>query len=348
MLTGTPAAPVHAQVILSDLCDMDCDFCAYRMSGYPSNQLFGRPDKHGRVNPNRMLSYETAIGLLDDFAEMGVRAVQFTGGGEPTIHPRVVDVLRETHARGLAFSLVTNGAHLTDALCDVLRDATWVRVSIDAGNAHTYAKTRRVPEKTYEKVRKNLRGLAGKKRSADSSVEIGVGFVVTPDNWQEIAIAAAKAHDDGAGNFRISAMFNPKHDEPFRGIRQDAENFCWAARQMETDSFKVYDRFSERVEDLKTHPDGPRCGYQYFTTYVGGDGNVYRCCNTAYSERGLLGSIYDHGFKALWQNGVQSSFRDFDARGCEFCQFRKINHEIENALEADPVDAVPHGHGLFV
>ena len=36
---GLPKAPKQVQMILSDLCNQNCRFCAYRMDGYTSNQL---------------------------------------------------------------------------------------------------------------------------------------------------------------------------------------------------------------------------------------------------------------------------------------------------------------------
>ncbi|KKM02422.1 hypothetical protein LCGC14_1784650, partial [marine sediment metagenome] len=37
---GRIPPPVHIHMILSDLCNQDCHFCAYRMSGGLSSELF--------------------------------------------------------------------------------------------------------------------------------------------------------------------------------------------------------------------------------------------------------------------------------------------------------------------
>ena len=49
---GIAPAPVHVQLVLSDLCNQDCGFCAYRMSSGLSNELF---PQGSRKNPNRMI-----------------------------------------------------------------------------------------------------------------------------------------------------------------------------------------------------------------------------------------------------------------------------------------------------
>lgn len=82
--SGHPAGPVHVQIILSDLCNQNCHFCAYRDPSYTSSQLF---HIDGNYNPNRMIPLDKVLEILDDCVEMGVRAIQLTGGGEPTVHP---------------------------------------------------------------------------------------------------------------------------------------------------------------------------------------------------------------------------------------------------------------------
>ena len=62
------------------------------MSGYTTNELFKvvHPVTAVRLityNPNRKIPYEKCLEILDDCAEMGVKAIQITGGGEPSVHP---------------------------------------------------------------------------------------------------------------------------------------------------------------------------------------------------------------------------------------------------------------------
>ena len=73
--------PVHVQLIISDLCNQNCHFCAYRMDGGFSTQNFGEDTGKGfTMNPNRMIPKEKAFEILDDAHSIGVKAVQFTGG----------------------------------------------------------------------------------------------------------------------------------------------------------------------------------------------------------------------------------------------------------------------------
>ncbi len=81
---------MHVNLVLSDLCNQACSFCAYRDPTYSSSELF---HVGGDYNPNRKLSWEKVQEVLGDCCEMGVKAVTFTGGGEPTVHPRFQEIV---------------------------------------------------------------------------------------------------------------------------------------------------------------------------------------------------------------------------------------------------------------
>jgi radical SAM protein with 4Fe4S-binding SPASM domain len=75
--------------------------------------------------------------LLDEFAEMGVWAVAFTGG-EPTLHPEFGNLVRYARQKQLLVGIATNGMFLTPELLDSLpRDGVIISVSLD--NLHVAA-----------------------------------------------------------------------------------------------------------------------------------------------------------------------------------------------------------------
>jgi molybdenum cofactor biosynthesis enzyme MoaA len=81
------------------------------MDGYSSNVLFKvlQPDGTSDNNPKRFIPREKCLEILDDCVEMGVGAVQITGGGEPTVHADHPEIFRAVIDRGLDLALVTNG-----------------------------------------------------------------------------------------------------------------------------------------------------------------------------------------------------------------------------------------------
>jgi radical SAM protein with 4Fe4S-binding SPASM domain len=343
---GRPARPAHVQIILSDLCNHACNFCAYRDPAYTSSQLFREPGDGGlqkvagfNFNPNRMIPLEKAIEILDDCQSMGVSGVQFTGGGEPTVHPQFAEIVTAAHQRGLAYALVTNGTRVaTRKLAPLLATAAWVRVSIDAGDSTTYTRVRHVPEGHFEYPFEAITQLRRERDHQGTKTVIGAGFVVTPDNWQGILRCAELAKEAGADNIRISAQFSAEDETLFRPFYREAADMCAAAERLSGDGFQVFARFGDRLSDLEQKaPDYPRCGYQHFTTYIGADLNLYRCCVYAYNEQGKYGDIKHTRLKDAWLTQDRADqMAAFDPKQCERCQFNTINRNLDYIL--DPID----------
>lgn len=325
---GFPTRLPHVEMVLADLCQQGCKFCAYRLEGYASNQRF---------DERRMMATEKALEIVEDCAEIGVQAIQFTGGGEPTLHKGFQEVVLRALSCGMKFSLVSNGVRIDAELAKVVAQASWVRISLDAATEETYCKTRRVHKNHWEKAQQAVRNIRAARDAGRTDCQIGVGFVVTPDNWREVAQAAALAKKLGADNFRISAQFSNEAERLFAGFHAEAAALCKEAEGLNDGTFTVYNRFSDRLSDLRNgSPDESLCGYQFFTTYIGADLNVYRCCGYAYNERGHVGSIQNQRFKDFWMS--QSRFDNqlgFDARGCELCQFRRQNQALAYVLSPD-------------
>ena len=344
---GLPDVPKQVQLILSDLCNQDCSFCAYRMSGYTSNQLFVGDSKaaaYGHNNPQRWIPTERAMSLISEISELGCLAVQFTGGGEPTVHPAHEDIFRKTLEQNLRASLVSNGIKWSEKLInDILPNFDWVRVSIDAGEAGSYARIRRTPAAHWERVWRNVGALATSIKRRGSSCQFGLGFVVTPDSWHEIERFAVKARTSGVHNVRYTAMFSPDSERPFVAIYDGVKMSIDRVRDLYSDaSFTVYDNFGSRFDDLKQRaPDYRDCAYQRYTTYIGGDMQAYRCCILAYNKRGKLatGDLTNQRFDDFWRRPERKvDMNNLDARGCERCQFNVKNRQMVEIISND----MPH------
>ena len=348
---GDQPYPVHVEIIISDYCNHDCGFCAYRMSGYTSNELFQIEEGQSRKarNPKRMLSKEKVFEVLDDCKEMGVKAIQFTGGGEPTIHPDFVDIVNRAQSLGFDTALVTNGNMLVDpAHRKVIRNMVWVRVSIDAATADHYSEERGVGLGAWVRLEKGVRLLAKDLECIPegySKPVLGAGFVTTPRNWQQMHAAAKLYKEWGFGNVRLGLMFNPDNSDPYEEIRYRMNYLALKTwEDFDDKGFKVINRVSEKLGELDHgNPDFEFCSYQHFTTYIGGDLNVYRCCVYAYNHHGVVGSLQNQGFKALWDSEAKKDDMGlFNARDCERCQFTEIIENTNGAIEGK--EPLPEGN----
>lgn len=332
---GEQVAPSQLQLILSDLCNQDCHFCAYRMSSGFSSEQFGEA---GNRNPNRKIPTAKALEILQDAKTIGVKAIQFTGGGEPTVHPDHLHIFEQAQLIGLETSLVTNGVLLRPGWQGSIPSMKWVRVSIDASSPDEYAAVRRVKPDFYHKALSNLAEIARAIQMSGSDCTLGAGYVVTQENHSDLVAGVSRIRDAGAHNVRLSAMFSTQGAAYYRdlpAIRERIER----VKELQTDSFRVVDLFGDRITDLVQHaPDYEFCGYQQFNMYVGGNLKVYRCCTTAYTAHGEVGDLSNQRLSSWFYSSQKArNYNNFDARSCLTCQFNSKNRVINYLRDGEPL-----------
>ncbi len=104
--------PVHAQVILTNKCNLNCNFCSCSMD-----------DRETEMSLTMVLEL---IGILK---ECGTKAVTITGGGEPLLHPYFSGIVTAFNDAGIKVGLVTNGLLLPKVQAQILNKITWIRIS---------------------------------------------------------------------------------------------------------------------------------------------------------------------------------------------------------------------------
>ena len=345
-----PDAPKQVHWILSDLCNEDCSFCTYRVAGNPSNELFMSGSKaaaYGHDNPIRWIKTNRALDLIDEMKSLGVLSIQWTGGGEPTVHPDHEEIFEKALELGIRGALVSNGYRWRDRIFGLIPLMDWIRVSVDAGTAETYSAIRRVPKAGFGKVLENIRTAAVSIASYQGShTALGVGYTVTPDNWKEICLGVKVAKKAGAHNIRLSAMFGPEDEKPFVPIYDQIRALIGQAKALyQDDTFTIHDNFGSRFSDLEQHsPDYHVCPYQHYTTYIGGDCKVYRCCVLSYSRRGMVadGDLTNQRLDDYWRSeSRKNDFANFDATGCPKCMFNSKNRELLYVMGNTESDVKP-------
>jgi len=340
MREGRVVIPRQVQLILSDLCNHDCSFCAYRISEGFSSEQFGEDTGKGfTMNPNRRIPTEKALEIVSDLVSVGVPAVQFTGGGEPTVHPDHLAIFAAALDAGLEVALVSNGSNLKTGWRDVLPRMAWVRISLDAGSAATYSCIRRVPQTSFARTLRNLESLTSAIRAQATDCLLGCSYIVTNENWTEISEAAHLAKEAGSKYLRIAACYTTRGADYYElPLERYHEQIAQAVSRYADPSFDVIDMFASRARDLlAAAPDFTRCGYQQLNVYIAGNLRVYRCCTTSYTPHGEVGDLRERTFKDwLHSRETLKLYESFDARTCRSCPFGEKNRVINYMLDPNP------------
>lgn len=338
MRAGRRPVPINLQLIISDFCNQDCHWCAYRASNGLSVEQFAGPDKSGAIskNPMRMIPYEKALEIVDDAASLGVKSVTWTGGGEPTVHPQHLELFGHALDLGLECSLNTNGVVFRKGWADVLPRFAYARFSIDAGTPEEYGRIRRVPPSMYETALRNMHNLRAEIEQQGTGCVVGAGYVVEPTNIENVLEGVARIRDHGAAYVRLASMQSLDGVAPYGDRLQAAQDVCAeATATLTTDGFKVVNLFEgslgQRMED-------PYCGFQELVVYVGGNQKVYRCCYTAFTALGDVGDLTNQRFSDWWKSQETAErYRDFDARECFTCPMVQKNAAIASIVKSTPI-----------
>ena len=129
------------------------------------------------------------MGLCEDFVSMGVRAINWTGGGEPTLNKHLKEAIEYCGKHGIKMGMFTNGTLFDkwDMFETLVEYMTWVRISIDSGTKASYNNIRRARgNQDWDKMVSNLSRLIDTNKRHGNKIDIGVGYVISPDTYREI------------------------------------------------------------------------------------------------------------------------------------------------------------------
>ena len=107
--------PIHVSVWPNNQCNFSCEYCCFAKTGRDTVQL----------------SYEDFVTGVDTLIKYGLKALEFSGGGNPIMWKYFNEGVEYAHSKNLKLSLVTNGP-LDLVPQDTLGKFNWIRVSIQS------------------------------------------------------------------------------------------------------------------------------------------------------------------------------------------------------------------------
>ncbi len=293
--------PVFAQIFPMNPCNFNCQFCYYSV-----NELDG-------MDNTSVIKLQDGIRILKELKDYGAKAIEWSGGGEPTLHPQFNKLIRKAETLGLKQALVTNGSMLHKVNAEILDDFSWIRVSINAVNKDTYLKVHGVTDKTYDSVMTNVKNLLKRRKRTRKECVIGMSFIVYDGNYKEILQAAQLAKSLGFDNVRFSLAMTPKKDKIFDGIWDNIVDQLQEVKKLETDKFKVF-TFSNRIKDLSGEQKSKFCWYHHLVLQITPNG-YWPCCRLAGLNKYKLGEL-NEPFSEMWEGQTRKVFTESISKGC--------------------------------
>lgn len=107
--------PQSLQVSLNNRCNLSCVFCS--VAERELKQEWDYPD---------------LCKVIQSFIKQGIKTIEFSGGGEPTLYPEFGAITHFAKGLGLKLGLITNGLKLKDISKHILVCYDWIRISMVA------------------------------------------------------------------------------------------------------------------------------------------------------------------------------------------------------------------------
>lgn len=333
-VAGAPAQqpPRVVEISWQDRCNIDCFFCS------TSEIRAG----------NFELSRERLEALFDEMQAMGVKGVRLMGGGEPLFRKDAAALVASIGARGLRITdVTTNGVLLTEPVLRALYSAGCdeICVSLNAGDARSYAAMMQTTGKNFDRVVDNIRLAAALKRETGSETVLRVQFLVYKENYRQLPEMYRVFRDTGADRFWLNGLY-PVRPMPQMSEAEVAEMLAAYEEVLAEDYFERLERFSfweksiaERIEasTRKVFEEAPLarrartrlkhlldaggrearsleplhefCLVGWYSMTLNANGDAVTCCILQDHPTAVLGSIHRSSLAEIWFGEAYARFR---------------------------------------
>jgi MoaA/NifB/PqqE/SkfB family radical SAM enzyme len=333
-ITGIPTAPIYVRIKPTNRCDHNCFDCVYNADFSGIHTSMRKEDEIPR---------EKILEILRDFKEMGIKSITYSGGGEPLVHPNIIEILKETLNSKINLSIITNGQNLKGEAAIILAKSNWVRVSANFCDEETFVKTRRVKPEFFYMIKDNIKNFS---KIKDKDCSLQVNCVINEYNCNKVYDMVKFFKELGVENIKLAPQWSPNffsYHEPFR--EKVIEQIEKAKQELESENFEIEESYRRYfLTSGKNERDYTRCLFSQVLPVIGADLNVYFCHNKAYDNKGIIGSIKDKSFKEMWfSDETKKRFEEFNPKEeckheCTNDDKNKLYHEMIECSDKSVVD----------
>jgi MoaA/NifB/PqqE/SkfB family radical SAM enzyme len=314
--------PVHAELDLTDRCNVACYFC---------NQQ--------DLRTKEQIPIKRTTELIDEMAENGLRSVRLSGGGDPLFHREINDVLTHLASRGIVVdNVTTNGVALNRDIASFLvaNKGREVIFSLNAVDAADYARMMKVKPALFDKVIENIKTLV-EVRGESIYPSIVTQFLIDRDNVTRMVEMYDLARALGVDRIAVNAVLEIPRERIDRELllrpedAELAEPYIEELLRKDADAgllqidFAVYGwnkmmkRVRERVgvQPTNMYPVAPSfkdrndgCFFAWYTAAITGNGDIRPCCLLLNPDVPPLGNVHESSMTEHWRGPMFEKMRD--------------------------------------
>lgn len=325
---GERCNPVYIRIKPTNKCNHNCSYCHYKNAYLELDEY----------NPMDEIPHDKMMEIIQDLADLNVKAITFSGGGEPLLYPYIEEAMEKVLQNGIDLSIITNGSLLMGGgKAELLAKAKWVRISLESVDAEKYSKVRGIKKDSFETLCKNIKEFSSIK---DDKCELGINVVVGKDNYMEIYEIACLMKSLGVNHVKFAPLITNnthKYHELFKDeVTKILEK---AGQELSDDKFRIINLYTDDFQDsVVFERQYSECPVKEFVCVVAANSKVYYCHDKAYLSDGRVCDLKKQSFINAWNSDeVTKLFSGFDAKKCckQHCVYDSRNELINSFLHMD-------------
>jgi len=330
MLEGKILLPSEIEIHPTSRCNLGCLFCA----GADKKLI-----RHFSLSEEELVKAITDINELNSQEtnpDFKVKTIRFAGiTGEPLLNPATAIAMQRAIEDGYEVGLVTNGTLLNDRIRRIIVNGKYIHVSLDAATADTFSRLKGVEPKLFKTTVNNIRELVKLKHEIGSGLEIGMGIVLTVENYHELLSFIHLAKNIGVDYVRVRApegvAAGSISNSQWKKIYADLDQ----AAAFKDDTFRII--FTDETKSGTVKPDFQSCPAHLFLTIIGPQGNICPCCHVVQILNLSFGNIKQLSLKEIWvgRNRQEALARLDPSKVCPTCPPRaaRLNNFLQFLID---------------
>jgi len=276
--------PILAEIAPTGYCNAACPWCFFKDRQTPR-----------KINSKIML--DTISGLMLS----GIRAINWTGGGEPTLHPDLKKFIGHASECGLKQGIFTNGYKIIP----FQEKFEWIRISLT--------------DKGFKKIKK-------------PKVPFGICANHTKESHLLILDKLCReAKAFGASYFQVRPALVGSHK------KQPQLLIPYHLKKYETKKFKVYITEYKYKESIVAK-DYKHCYGYHFCLSIDWNGKVGTCLYMTDNPKFILGDLNKESFINIWEKVPKKVVVTKTCQNC--CKNNQINIILSQIRKIKHIDFI--------
>ena len=332
ILNGSRAfiGPQIVQFDITNRCNNNCLCC------WNNSPLLGEPTDAKKREKEYELPFDLIKKTIGELKEIGTKALFFAGGGEPFIHPQIMEILRYAKENNMKIFINTNFTLINK---DIAKEIVYLKidhihVSLLAGTAKMYALLHpNKTERTFYKIKEVLQYIAHLKKEKNQHLytplpHINLYYVIFNKNYEDINRMVDLAIEMKAdtveftpvdvipGKTDILLLNKEQIERVISNVNVQSERLKkYNENEPVKSNIEQYDSFLKRINsplaligeyESETITKQP-CYVGWAFARIDANGDVNPCLK---AHKISVGNIYEKPFKEIWNSPEEQLFRE--------------------------------------